>query len=83
MREVAGVALERMNRGHPWKLLARKEEEDLENDERMMDSRKETCAGEEDDETNLRVEAEFTEDEKRGRKSSPNIHRKRDAKLQR
>jgi hypothetical protein len=38
-----------------------------------MDSRKERYAGDEDDETNLRVEEEFAGDEKRGRKSSPNL----------
>jgi hypothetical protein len=42
----------------------------------MMDSRKERCAGEEDNKTNLRVEAEFTGDEKRGQKSSQNVRRK-------
>jgi hypothetical protein len=42
----------------------------------MMDSRKERCAGEEDDETNLGVEAEFAGDEKRGRISSPNLRQK-------
>jgi hypothetical protein len=42
----------------------------------MTDSRKERCAGEEDDETNLGVEAEFAGDEKHGRKSSPNLRRK-------
>jgi hypothetical protein len=42
----------------------------------MMNSRKERCAGEEDDETNLRAEAEFAGDEKHGRKSSLNLRRK-------
>jgi hypothetical protein len=42
----------------------------------MMDSRKERCAGEEDNETNLGVKAEFAGDEKRGRKSSPNFRQK-------
>jgi hypothetical protein len=42
----------------------------------MIDSRKERCAGEEDDETNLRVEAEFAGDVRDGRKSSPNLHQK-------
>jgi hypothetical protein len=40
------------------------------------DSQKERCASEEDDETNLRVEAEFAEDVRGGRKSSPNLRRK-------
>jgi hypothetical protein len=42
----------------------------------MMDSRKERYAGEEDDETNLGVEAEFTGDIRGDRKSSPNLRRK-------
>jgi hypothetical protein len=41
-----------------------------------MDSRKERCAGEEDDETNLGVEAEFAGDVRGGWKSSPNLRRK-------
>jgi hypothetical protein len=44
--------------------------------ERMTDSRKEKCAGEENDETNLGVETKFAGDEKRGRKSLPNLRRK-------
>jgi hypothetical protein len=42
----------------------------------MMDSQKERCASEEDDEMNLGVEAEFAADVQGGRKSSPNLHRK-------
>jgi hypothetical protein len=41
-----------------------------------MDLQNEWRAGAEDDERNLVVEAEFTGDEKRGRKSSPNLRRK-------
>jgi hypothetical protein len=40
-------------------------------DPRTRDSRKGTCAGEEDDETNLWVEAEFARDIRGGRKTSP------------
>jgi hypothetical protein len=48
----------------------------MERDQTVMDSRKERCAGEEDNETNLGVEAEFAGDEKCGRKSSSNLCRK-------
>jgi hypothetical protein len=44
----------------------------------LMDSRKERCAGEEDNGTNLGVEAEFAGDVRGGRKSSPNHRRKFD-----
>jgi hypothetical protein len=46
------------------------------NDETGMDSQKERCAGEENDERNLGVEAEFAGDEKRDRKSLPNLRQK-------
>jgi hypothetical protein len=42
----------------------------------MTDSRNEKCSGEEDDETKLGVETEFTGDVRGGRKSSPNLRRK-------
>jgi hypothetical protein len=41
-----------------------------------MDSRKERCAGKENDETNLGVETEFAGDVRDSRKSSPNLRRK-------
>jgi Mrp family chromosome partitioning ATPase len=56
--------------------LAGKERKVLGIDEQMTDSRNERCAGEENDETNLGVEAEFAGDVRGGRKSSPNLRRK-------
>jgi hypothetical protein len=48
----------------------------MERDQTVMDSRNEKCAGEEDDETNLGVKAEFARDVRGGRKSSSNHRRK-------
>jgi hypothetical protein len=42
----------------------------------VTDSCKRVYHGEENDETNLGVEAKFAGDEKHGRKSSPNLRRK-------
>jgi hypothetical protein len=53
----------------------------LGNDETGTDSRNERRAGEEDDETNHKVEAEFARDVRGGRKSSPN-HRRKFARTQ-
>jgi hypothetical protein len=61
--------------GCRWRLAAGKRKT-MERDQTVIDSRKERCAGEEDNETNLGVEAEFAGDVRGGRKSSPNHRRK-------
>jgi hypothetical protein len=56
--------------------FARKQKEDMRNDQTVMDSRKEIHNGIEKIEMNLGVEAEFAGDVRSGRKSSPNHRRK-------